>query len=43
MDVDLQNDVEFKISISNKLNMNNISIKCLKSEKIQSGAVMVNL
>jgi DNA-directed RNA polymerase alpha subunit len=38
MDVDLQNDVEFRNSISNKETMNNISIKCLKSEKIQSGA-----
>ena len=33
----LQNDVEFRNSIINLI-MNNISIKCLKSEKIQSGA-----
>lgn len=38
MDVDLQNAVEFKNSILINYIMNSISIKCLKSEKIQSGA-----
>ena len=38
MDVDLQNAVEFKNSILINEIMNSISIKCLKSEKIQSGA-----
>jgi len=38
MDVDLQNDVGFRIYISNKFKkMTNISLKYLKSEKIQSG------
>lgn len=39
MAVDPLSDVVFRISISNKFkNMNNVSIKCLKSEKIESGA-----
>ena len=36
MDVAHRSDVEFKLSFLN-YNMNNISIKCLKSEKIESG------